>query len=84
MLNIAVSIVCFLAGLVMIWQGVQRWQGKRGARPDAMTRMTMSSMSEEEQDKTLKVHATTNKVQAAMRVAFGLFVIGTGVYLLLI
>jgi hypothetical protein len=84
MFEYAIPVFAFVFGLVFIWQGVRRLQGKRGTRPDALTRMMLPSMSEGDQEKTLKVHQTTNKVQGALRIAFGLFVMGMGVYYLLI
>ena len=84
MFEYAIAVFMFLAGLLFIWQGIRRLQGKRGQRPDALTRMMMPSMSEGDQEKALKVHQTTNKVQGALRIALGLFIIAMGIYYLLI
>ena len=82
MLEYAVSIFAFVFGLLFIWQGVRRLQGKRGQRPDVLTRMMMPSMSEEDQQKALKAHQISNKTQGILRIALGLFVVAMGIYLL--
>jgi len=84
MFDYAIYILTFVFGLLFIWQGVRRLQGKRGTRPDVLTRMAMPSMSEADQAKALKAHEISNKVQGVMRVALGLFIIGLGIYYLLI
>lgn len=84
MLDYGLPALMFVCGAVIIWQGISRVQGKRGARPDVATRLMMPSMSEEDRATALKAHQASNRAQGYMRAALGLFVIAVGIYLLLV